>query len=1023
VEYTSFTGTASESDIVVTYQAFVPEFDADTTVIIDPLSGDDVSVLNESSVSGDFGVLPVSHGTDSPTGVLDSDGSDWNLVAKSIAIQKGQTHIDANAVTGVNAGDKLEYTLSFQISDFFEFDDIVIDDVLDDGLRLDNTFAPTMSVFENGITLSAAINAANFTETINVGTDGTSDIQFRVSDELVTRGQNTILTGDLFAEAIQSGGTVGTIVFRAVIQDEFTDTFPSGDESVDAGDILFNNVTISGELPSTQTEADTGSVWIEIDGTNVVKSIYAIDGNTGFTETEVIPGHNITYRLKLELPSADFENLVLDDYLPLPVFDSTTLATFDNTVGATPPVVGTVTYGPDHTLETVAPSTDPPTLTTDANSNSVSVDFGTFDVNPSEAATVDILFTLEVIDEAFVDGLFLTNIALGTHGSTNQPATFADASIGVTVRTPILTVTKGVVASDANSPVFSPGTVGPVAFAQPGLDPGVTPSFAGGIDSTNLTATPIDSNMTGGDSDDLVKFAIVLENTGGADAFDVLITDTAPTDFQIPTGPEGLNLEVRDGDGNLLTFTGAAADIFTTGITIDDNGANGAINNFDDAQIAVDGSNIIVVTYDLEISTNIDPDITITNTASLDEYAASEGGADFTIGTTGDWTNDATVTTEEPAVVKDLVDTSIVNVANSNSEVVIGEIVQYQVTVDVIEGTTEQADVFDTLDIGLEFVSLDTIEAFSGGIATGDVTSTIGAFASTVLFDPTVVNDGEAAAQQLTFDLGDLTNTNTTNANVETVVLTYTARVMNITANQGEGAGTSLDNSAIFRWDLDGSARQTSAATAAPVTVIEADLEVLKTVDVSDGDAADTVTYTITAQHTGTSDTDAKDITFADIVPAEISFDFASGVTITRDAPNDIKASFEKSGNTLQTIGGSSFDLDQGSTVTITIVGTLVTAVEPNEVISNQASMDWTSLDGTDANERTGADGGGGLNNYVDSSPVASLTIDSPTISKDLVSTSVVTANNANDEAVIGETVEYQVTIDMIEGTTQLAEQ
>ncbi|MFT7643529.1 MAG: hypothetical protein ACI9G1_005295 [Pirellulaceae bacterium] len=51
------------------------------------------------------------------------------------------------------------------------------------------------------------------------------------------------------------------------------------------------------------------------------------------------------------------------------------------------------------------------------------------------------------------------------------------------------------------------------------------------------------------------------------------------------------------------------------------------------------------------------------------------------------------------------------------------------------------------------------------------------------------------------------------------------------------------------------------------------------------------------------------------------------------------------------------------------------------------------------------------------------MTIDSPTISKDLVSTSVVTANNANDEAVIGETVEYQVTIDMIEGTTQLAEQ
>ncbi|MFT5522552.1 MAG: hypothetical protein ACI9G1_004304 [Pirellulaceae bacterium] len=203
VEYASFTGTASDSDIIVTYQAFVPEFDADLNDVIDPLSGDDVSVVNESSVSGDYGVLPVSHGTDSPSGVFDNDDSDWDLIAKSIAIQKGLVHQEVNAVTGVNPGDKIEYTLSFQVSDFFEFDDIIIDDVLDDGLRFDATFAPTMAFFENGTTLSAtAIDAANFTETINSPGDGSTNLQFRVSDELVTRGADSILTGDLYAEAV-----------------------------------------------------------------------------------------------------------------------------------------------------------------------------------------------------------------------------------------------------------------------------------------------------------------------------------------------------------------------------------------------------------------------------------------------------------------------------------------------------------------------------------------------------------------------------------------------------------------------------------------------------------------------------------------------------------------------------------------------------------------------------------------------------------------------------------------------------
>ena len=44
------------------------------------------------------------------------------------------------------------------------------------------------------------------------------------------------------------GGTTITIVYRAIIQDDYAATFPSGDPSVDEGDMLANTVEIEGDL-------------------------------------------------------------------------------------------------------------------------------------------------------------------------------------------------------------------------------------------------------------------------------------------------------------------------------------------------------------------------------------------------------------------------------------------------------------------------------------------------------------------------------------------------------------------------------------------------------------------------------------------------------------------------------------------------------------------------------------------------------------------------------------------------------
>ena len=59
--------------------------------------------------------------------------NDHTLTDKSIAIQKGVAVVNDTGVTGPTPGDTLEYTLSFQVSDFFAFQGVVITDTISDG--------------------------------------------------------------------------------------------------------------------------------------------------------------------------------------------------------------------------------------------------------------------------------------------------------------------------------------------------------------------------------------------------------------------------------------------------------------------------------------------------------------------------------------------------------------------------------------------------------------------------------------------------------------------------------------------------------------------------------------------------------------------------------------------------------------------------------------------------------------------------------------------------------------------------
>ncbi|HRE01753.1 MAG TPA: hypothetical protein PLV68_10665, partial [Ilumatobacteraceae bacterium] len=81
--------------------------------------------------------------------------------------------------------------------------------------------------------------------------------------------------------------------------------------------------------PTGQREADDSGAQFELAKGVLEKTIYAINGVVCPVCTNVIiePGDTVTYRFTYTLPQTDFENLVFTDYLPLPVFAATEVAT------------------------------------------------------------------------------------------------------------------------------------------------------------------------------------------------------------------------------------------------------------------------------------------------------------------------------------------------------------------------------------------------------------------------------------------------------------------------------------------------------------------------------------------------------------------------------------------------------------------------------------------------------------------------------------------------------------------------
>lgn len=1015
----TFAGAVSGS-ASVTFEFYVPQFDAGGSAVLPPASGDDRTSEDNASASATW---TPQDGRDPVTPLsIDAVGPEHTLNDRSIAIQKSV----ANLTDGTNTpGDVLEYTLAFQVSDFFAFDGVTLTDIFSDGQRFDAGFTPTLSLSGNGYSLPAAAMApANYTVDPNYTpaspppNDGTTTMTFRVSDEIVTRGQ---ATGRMVGGCVPPGGTGGpapdctvyndgattsTIVFRTVIQDQFSDTYPSGDPSVDQGDTLSDSVTVAGNVlavsdlvPTSQTEDDGSGVGVTIARGPVTKSLYAINGVVG-AQAQVAPGDDVTYRLTYRMPASDVEDLYFIDYFPLPVFDvmdanaeEPGVPTWTYNAAAAPgtiPPPGEVTRGPSPDTFTgpTGVSGITPTLTPTAASNSLLINYGWFDDPLNRASVVDLLFTLTVTADPFADGLFLTNQVRQHEGSTNAGSMVADVINQIQIQEPVLFLTKGIGATNSPTGAFTPPQVAPpgVTFNPPGSNP----SWSGLVSSSGLAAQPIDSNLAGVDAGDLATFALVIENRGSSPdgAFDIRLRDLLAPGYAIPGTGAGLNLQIRRGNGTLVGYqaldtSGAAVGgpntnpeylFYDVGLNrgglelLDPSDDEGACQGYD----LGNGANIVILTYDLQLASGLEPGDVLTNTASVTRYASRNDGPNF-LDPSGPLTDTAEVTVREATSSKIFMLTSEAHTSDATvpPRVAIGEIVRYRLVTRLPEGTATNFQMQDLLPAGMGFLddgtahlafvtngpgmssaAYDAIPALvgactvSGNAADGTTPApplpcaipdaNIGSDSSSTA-DPDAYGDGVDPF----FKLGTLTNADS-DADDEFVVVEFNALVLNAASN---GTGTDLSNG--LRTTIGGAA---SGPDATPVTVRTAQPSIpvgtsTKTVLPTGADAGDTVTYTVTfTAASGANNADAFEANLVDDLPALPLTNIVFGAP----AFNAACQSPTVTDNSTATRLDLTFDrLRRGCTVTLTHTALLTAAVAPGQTIVNTLVLTYTSLPGT----------------------------------------------------------------------------
>ncbi len=700
------------------YTGYIPETDDASAAVINATTG--ATTTSQNLASADADEFPSAQ-TDQVT-----------INHRSVDLTKSVANTNDLGGSGNTPGDTLTYTLRFSVSDYFQIQNITIDDTIGDGQFYVND-SLNVAVRENGSTTNVnepnATAQGHYSHTYNAG-DGTTDLALDLGGIL----------GDAFfgfADSVLSGddthgsgsSTLVTITYETTILDDYVSDPGSGDTSVDASDDLVNNVNslefdiVGGDVDVTRTASATATIAAI---TSVTKEISHLNGGApGAAPVHISAGDTVTYKITTVIPGGDAEDMKITDFLPRPLFTSAPCPSYN---ASNPPAVGNWTFGTNDS----GVASGSIAVSCSTTNNSIEFAFPDFDVAGGSSGTVEIYFTVTAQNEPIQDGLLQVNLAQLTYNdSTNTAAATAVATQSFVGDAPELSVSKNATLVSGNSSIS-------------------------------------DGDVSEAEGSEEITFEVDIENTGAETAFDVELTDTLPAGFGPPSGGAcsgaacsyAISLSADCNNG------GASTPDTTTDVDQDE-------IKITDMQIAA--GDTCTVTYTLKLDSTVVWGSEITNTATV-RFASELGGSDFSPAT-----DSSNVTIDEPSAT--------IAVSQPSGEV--GDSITYSITVDLPQGQSSSfsvtaqertADFWGTLDVS------DFSVAMTGGL------SGAGPFCSTSDTDLCFTNDPTATGSQsvnTTFflmNLGATSNVNT-DFGAHTFTLEITAQVLQeVTGNHNTRA-------------------------------------------------------------------------------------------------------------------------------------------------------------------------------------------------------------------------------------------
>ncbi len=669
-------------------------------------------------------------------------------------------------------------------------------------------------------------------------------------------------------------------------------------------------------------------------------------------------GEIIRYRLVSELPEGTVTDLNLSDVLPGGLNflnDGTSKAAFISNGGGVTSTAVTITNisGNDPSLAAVPSSL----VVSDVPATTANFAFGTV-VNSDNDADAEFLV---VEFNALVD-----NSAAGSNDAGED-------------RNNLFDVLNGVVPLVTSSGVQ-------VRIAEPNI-------------SINKVASP-----TAGDAGNVITFTVVLANSTGdnvSSAFDVQLLD--PLDprlvsFGVTSITPLLCASLVEADSSTATLLdisfaemepGCSVTVVYTGVLSGLVAPGDAITNTATAAwTSLPGSN----------GTTPNP----TGSSTPGTPGSDDGERDNSDGQGGinDYTRNDIATVDVQSVVlnKAVTGTSQLSTGTDQfrtalDDLTIGEMVDFDIIATIPEGTTPQVLISDTMPWTngvMEIVSATIVSV--GTNLTADL----------IPLSPATLTDlqlSDGVNDSASFDFGRVVNAaDGVSDEKDEIRVSVTGRLLDLAPNQ---SGDLLTNTALVQFGPG-----LNASSSAQVDAVAPVLAIVKSGDITQGDAGDTVTFTLTINHPAASTADAFDVVLNDDLPAGLTLVTGTLTTDSGSVPTDLIE--DVAGNGFSA-GWVSFGLSETSV--LTFEATVDPEVTPSEVITNTATVDWTSLPGdSDPDDRQSS-----------ASDDHGITITPPGLTKVITGTSEVDTGTGQfgpeTDLTIGEEVTYQFTVVLPEGS------